>query len=327
MGTKRSGAKLNHRIVLNKKTRRTERYMALEHVKVLLAVDGRERRFPIKTILENNGFRLIETVYKFDDAAKELARGRTDMLVIDASFGDDRVPELVRQLRSNELECNPFISVLAVVHEPKMTLVHDLVNAGVDEIALAPLSASGVGERIEEMVERRKPFVVTSDYIGPDRRKSARKGQGVEVPLLEVPNIPKARKSGKVNTLQLEVTTRELLEDMNVQRVERLIDQLGWRLDRLEEETPWREAQSLNIDCLTHVGRIIEVANEIIWRSRRTEYSNFLDACEKLKFLCKSTRKAEDELCPQTRDLIAQVIRALVGRTEGEIGAVKSDAA
>jgi len=300
--------------------------MALEHVKILLAVDGRGRRFPIKTILENIGFRLIETVYNMDDMRKELSRGRTDMLVIDTSFGDDRVPEFVRQMRYNELECNPFISVLAIVHEPRMPLIHGLINAGVDEIVLAPLSARGVENRVEEMIYRRKPFVVTSDYIGPDRRKVERKDQGMEVPLIDVPNIVEGRINGKVNSLQLEVTTRELLEDINLQRIERLIGQMGWRLDRLEEEEVWTSALVLNADALAHVARIIETAEEAIWRSRNTEYANCLDACEKLVFLSRSIRKAQDELCPQTRDLISQVIRTLVGRLdEGDAKREKSN--
>jgi hypothetical protein len=47
-----------------------------------------------------------------------------------------------------------------------------------------------LGERIRQLGERRKGFVVTSDYIGPDRRRTPRPG---DPPCLEAPNPLKLR--------------------------------------------------------------------------------------------------------------------------------------
>ena len=58
-------------------------------------------------------------------------------------------------------------------------------------------------ERINYLAGNRKPFVVTSEYIGPDRRSGRKLKEGEEadpsddVPRIEVPNTLGAKASGE----------------------------------------------------------------------------------------------------------------------------------
>jgi hypothetical protein len=54
--------------------------------------------------------------------------------------------------------------------------VADLMNCGCDDVLLRPFSAVQALDRIKSLVLARKGFVVTSDYVGPDRGKVSANG-------------------------------------------------------------------------------------------------------------------------------------------------------
>ena len=52
-----------------------------------------------------------------------------------------------------------------------MARVQEARNAGVNEFLAKPLTARGVVERINQIVEHPRPYVKTEAYFGPDRRR------------------------------------------------------------------------------------------------------------------------------------------------------------
>jgi hypothetical protein len=87
-------------------------------------------------------------------------------------------------------------------------------------------------KRIEALIERRKPFVATSGYIGPDRRKGPRDGN--EIPHFHVPNTVKLKAGNrKVDTSQLQKAIDLTLGRMNDEMVVRLAFQLAFQAERL----------------------------------------------------------------------------------------------
>jgi DNA-binding response OmpR family regulator len=49
--------------------------------------------------------------------------------------------------------------------------VIDAINAGVDEFLVKPVRSVDVANRVNAVVERRRPFVQSDGYFGPDRRR------------------------------------------------------------------------------------------------------------------------------------------------------------
>ena len=68
---------------------------------------------------------------------------------------------------------NPFIVIIVTAWEKSTGLINRVVNSGADDLLLRPFSTALLGQRIEAHIERRKGFVITTDYVGPDRRKDA----------------------------------------------------------------------------------------------------------------------------------------------------------
>src|SRR5687767_15648596 len=105
---------------------------------------------------------LAEAVAKPDEAP--------DVIVCDADLRGGDAAETVHAIRNGELGRNPFVCVLALAWTATQDTVTRLVNAGADHVVAGPIAPQKVIDRIEAMIHRRKPFVVTADYVGPDRR-------------------------------------------------------------------------------------------------------------------------------------------------------------
>jgi hypothetical protein len=75
--------------------------------------------------------------------------------------------------------------------ESDQDFVRKISNAGPDHMMLLPVAPGPMLKRIDDFALSRRPFVVTLDYTGPDRRKGFRPGCE-EIPLVDVPNPLKA---------------------------------------------------------------------------------------------------------------------------------------
>jgi DNA-binding NtrC family response regulator len=63
--------------------------------------------------------------------------------------------------------------VIMITGHSTMQRVNEARNAGVNEFLAKPLTARGVIERLDRVVEHPRPYVRTADYFGPDRRRRA----------------------------------------------------------------------------------------------------------------------------------------------------------
>ncbi len=61
--------------------------------------------------------------------------------------------------------------VIMITGHSTMKRVNEARDVGVTEFLSKPVTARGVLERINRVVENPRPFVRTGDYFGPDRRR------------------------------------------------------------------------------------------------------------------------------------------------------------
>jgi hypothetical protein len=76
----------------------------------------------------------------------------------------------------------------------EQSFVRKIVDAGADVLVMKPFAAAQLYTKIDFLCSDRPPFVVTSSYIGPDRRKSSR---GDDFPSFNVPNTLTDRLNGE----------------------------------------------------------------------------------------------------------------------------------
>jgi CheY-like chemotaxis protein len=136
---------------------------------------------------------------EFEDATPrpaDLMADTADVLFISASDEDPGPLRLVADIRARKIASNPFLPIVVTAYEPTPRLMRMASDAGADTIVAKPVSYKLIAERMESLVDARRPFIVTANYMGPDRRKDLR-GGGIAIPGLAVPNTLAMRVHGQ----------------------------------------------------------------------------------------------------------------------------------
>jgi len=157
-------------------------------------------RHSTRNVLHSLGFRGIATAATCDEFTEQLGSEReVDLIFAEVTGGDGDICGLIQKMRQGEVGKNPFVVIIATAWMSASDIVKQVLLAGADDLVVRPFSTSRMMERVRTHVEARKGFVVTSDYIGPDRRRDPgrssgngpsprRSGFGRAGGLLEVPN-------------------------------------------------------------------------------------------------------------------------------------------
>src|ERR1700744_2720127 len=128
-------------------------------------------RMATRSALYALGFRNIETVQSVKAFADQLRKRPPDLALCEMQNADGDLCSVIQSMRQGTHGHNPFIVVIATAWEKSATLIAKVVDSGADDMLLRPFSTALLQSRIETHIQRRKGFVVTTDYIGPDRRK------------------------------------------------------------------------------------------------------------------------------------------------------------
>ena len=140
--------------------------------------------------LHEIGFRdtlQLSTLAELKRAVQEAA---PHLIIAETADNEEDVFRLVRAIRAGEISNNPFTAILLTSWRRDADLVRAAIGCGADDLMIRPFSTSFAEDRIRTLVRARKPFIVTSDYIGPDRRKDQQREGGA--PPIEAPNVLKA---------------------------------------------------------------------------------------------------------------------------------------
>ncbi len=277
--------------------------LKFEDVDLLLIDPDISMRTNIKNILYDQGFRDLRmggtTAYMRD----EINNVPPDLLISDVKLPDGDFCGFVYELRHHMIGSNPFLPVIATGHSPDHAMVGEVIESGADDFLSKPLSASQLGDRIRALVNHRKPFLVTTDYIGPDRRKDVERES--TVPLLEVPNTLKAKATGEPEDIDLEATIREV----NLRKLERHSDQISYLVE--VNILPGLERGSVDGEVRESLDRLLYVTQDTNRRLAGTKYDHVSD-------LCRSLTKVTADICgaerPSTTDIkllrpLAQAIK------------------
>src|SRR6202012_822917 len=119
-----------------------------------------------------------------------IQRQAPDLVLAETQGAADELCLAIQQLRQGAAGYNPFIVIIVTAWEKSASLITKVVNSGADDLLLRPFSTALLGSRIEAHVARRKGFVITTEYVGPDRRKEPGRGA---IDLFDPPNSLKMK--------------------------------------------------------------------------------------------------------------------------------------
>lgn len=103
-----------------------------------------------------------------------------------------------------------------------------------DVLIAAPVSPALILDRIDSLVNNRKPFVVTSEYIGPDRRFLDDRESEIE--LINVPKSLREKALGQFNTSRHKDLVAATRANINNQKIDRRAFQISYLADKNIED-------------------------------------------------------------------------------------------
>ena len=234
-------------------------------------------RTATRAVLYTLGFRNIESVGTVESFAEAIRKRPPDLALCEAQGADAELCEMIQSLRQGVSGFNPFLVIIVTAWEKNSTLVSRVLNSGADDLLLRPFSTTLLQTRIDTHVERRKQFVITHDYVGPDRRSDPTRASNTE--LFVPPNSLKMK--AKEGLTPAEVTARmdhelkSACEVLNSEKLRRDAFQICvlWRLLQ-EPDDPGFAYNLIKLSKLTRaVGK----------RCRETEFESAAQWCESVQ--------------------------------------------
>ena len=233
-------------------------------------------RTATRAALYTLGFRRIETVATLDAFTDAIRRRPPDLALCECQGSDAQLCKVIQELRQGAAGFNPFIVIIVTAWDKSASLVTRVVNSGADDLLLRPFSTALLGQRIDSHVERRKGFVVTSDYVGPDRRKDDSRPSTVE--LFDPPNSlkmkAKDRLSPEETALRLDSELRAARELLNCEKLRRDAFQISilWRL--MQEHIPGAASHTAELE------KIAMLTKGIARRCQDTDFETAIEWCD-----------------------------------------------
>lgn len=201
-----------------------------DNVTVVVADSDRHLCDGLRVALVAEGYKDIHTVGRLSMVRDVITQSIVDLLVLDVDLCDGDAVALVRDIRRGKIGRNPFVSVIFATRESDTEVIRRAVDSGVDLILIKPLSAARLFERIDQLVADRKPFVVTGDYVGPDRRGRPSAPDALH----DVPNTLKDKmESRRVNRAALSGQIETTMHRLNGCRLEQAALQLSENVDAI----------------------------------------------------------------------------------------------
>ena len=257
--------------------------MDLRKARIHLIVHEPGIRRTVRDLLRMIGVDDVILGSKFEDIRIAITENRPDLIILGSNFPDGNVPALIKDLRHNQLGKDPFLPIIILTPEATEELVSTVADSGSDDLLVYPLSPAHLRTRIEALVEKRKPFVVTRDYIGPDRRGVGSFEQGpMEVPLIEVPNTLRATVKGDMSKMELDAAIAASLRTVNHQRLDRSGYQISWLIERIVAGYETKTGGILEPKAADFLRQLTRTGEETAKRITGTEFEHVSYLCETL---------------------------------------------
>jgi len=299
--------------------------MSFDQIDILLIDPDRVVRTAIRNILIDNGFRHVTVGSGMADIEMKMRIGMPDLLISDLHIEDGNLNAFVYGLRHHNVGSNPFLPVIVTAWSPTTEDVRAIVQSGADDMITKPLSAGQILQRIRSLIKARKPFVVTSGYIGPDRRKpGADHDRGVKIDPIEVPNTLRAKALGErnvdINEIQSQIDA--CIKKVNLEKLDRHSHQITWLVERIVPSMTFGPPDEPTVKSLE---RLLFVGEDVSRRMVGTKFEHVGELCKSLISVTQRILDAGDFPAHKDVDLLKPLAQSIQrGFDESDVEAARA---
>ncbi|MEG3617629.1 response regulator [Magnetovibrio sp. PR-2] len=249
-----------------------------ENIRVLLAEPSSSFRNELRDLLAARGFKNIFATGNLSGVMQAVKGNEVDLLIGDTKMPEGDLSELIHQVRHGEIGHNPFIVTITLLSETKADVVRRVIDSGTDHVIAKPFNNTEIVEHIETLTHSRKDFVVTTDYIGPNRRAKPRPGTQ-DIPQFAVPNPLRSRMTGQISDASFQRSVEASMAVLNEQKVVRHAYQIGWLMNQIAGDSLDGVPDLNDESVVAHVERLRSVTSDIAQRIQKTRYAHVASMC------------------------------------------------
>jgi DNA-binding response OmpR family regulator len=261
-----------------------------------------------RTTLASENYRNIEEFNQVPALRDSIGNLNPDLVIIDTMLPEGDPIQLVADVRSGNLGKNPFIPIITTTWEPDRQTVRRIADSGTDDLLLKPLSPAQLMSRIETLVGNRKPFVVTSDYIGPDRREDASRNS--DVPLFDVPNTLKMALNGEeIDPIDLDGLIEATRGDINTQRLSRNSYQIEFLVRLIVAAV---KDGRITVDTTAQIERLCHIGEDIESRMSDPKFDNVVELINSFREVAAAVHEKLPNPDAMDVGVLAQVSQAML---------------
>jgi DNA-binding response OmpR family regulator len=264
--------------------------------KIVFVEPQRDTRSAVRDGLRARGFDDIVATSNMGQLEDLVGESLIDLVICDAEVDNEGFSSFMNLVRQGGHGPNPYLVTVATTEVTTESNVKRVVDAGIDNILVKPFSLGALLDRISALVHWRKSFVVSANYIGPDRRLRPR--QEVCLPLIEVPNTLKERFDGTYNEARILEEISNINEKVDLQRTTQdavLINEI------VRQIVPHYETGPADDSILIHLNHLLRAAHDI---SRRLKYAGDTHVADLCKSLIPITEKVlANHVAPDKKDI------------------------
>lgn len=251
----------------------------------------------VRHILFNEGCRDIRLGDDCKEVVTVLGQNDPDLIIGELRLPDGNFAAVTQKIRQGKIGHNPFVPIiLVVVEDEDPKAVKAALDMGVDDVVSKPVSAVGLMSRISRLVEKRRPFVVTEDYMGPKRVQD----EGAKA--IDAPNhLSRKLKGEKIGFLDKEMDVAAAEEDVKGCRLQFIGDEIKSLIDCI---APRLEKGEFDRDLRNTLARVVAEAMRAQDQLENTRYEHVARLCSSLSGVAGQLRDTGEDSVDQRRAML-----------------------
>ena len=151
-----------------------------DEVEIVLFAPAPAMRRTIREALNSVVIRGIRDYLAVEQAREAIITYNPDLFICDLDQNQDAICSIIADIRHGNIGTNPFMVIMLLTWDPEVNAVNFAMQTGVDDIVMMPISVRLLEQRIDKMINNRKRFVATEDYVGPERRAQSSEEEEVD---------------------------------------------------------------------------------------------------------------------------------------------------
>lgn len=275
-------------------------------VTVVVADPDPRARTVAKQTLIKAGFRKILTGHSLAFVKQSFDVEMPELLIAETNLPDGDFAEFVNDVRHHRIGNNPFLVISALTSDPTPALVKKVIQAGADDLLSKPFDVATLMRRVGRLINDRKPFVVTGDYVGPTRIAKSQKEVNAEK--FSPPNTLKMRALNEGSIDEVQAMVEAAIKDTNTKALESHADDINELVTILTPRLVGQEIDATARLCLDRLRYSSEDANR---RFGGTRYDHVSELCQMLLGVVNNIRNSGGFPSPKDVQLLSPLNKAV----------------